>query len=133
MWPGWVSSRYQATATEHEGVGDPIGHRVEERPPHARPARRLGQGPVEQVGHGRGDQQDQAQTQAAGGDGPRRRHGEDQAQRGQVVRGDAGPLEGASDRLDYSVDAGTETSVKHLDNGSSAPDPAGKKGEVPAW
>ena len=53
MWPGMVVQQVPGHGAEDQGVGDPVGHRIEERAPHARPARRLGQGPVEQVRHRR--------------------------------------------------------------------------------
>ena len=89
---GWTAAgrRSRTPAPPNSmAVGDAVGNRVEERAPHARPARGLGHGAVEQVGDPGQHQQQQAQAQGTGADGDRRAEGHDQADRGDHVGGDA--------------------------------------------
>ena len=78
-----------------------------------RGARRLGHGPVEEVGQGGEDQQGQPGAQGAGADRDRRSDGDDHAEEGDVVGGDAGALELLADRLQLALRFGSEVAIEH--------------------
>ncbi len=101
-------------AAEHEdGIGDPVGDRVEEGAPDRRRARRLGDGAVEEVVHARDDEEDDGEVEVAGRHQDRRGSRRDQAGGGEHVCGDAMAVECLADRTGGPVDGGSPTAVEH--------------------
>ena len=68
-WAPLAEARYQATPPSSSAVGDPVGDRVEERAATRRGAGGLGDGAVEQVGHGGEDEEQKPATERAACDG----------------------------------------------------------------
>src|SRR5699024_5577103 len=69
---------------------------------------------VEDVGQRGEDQQNEAEAKMAGTDRDRRRDGHEDAENGEVVRGEAGALELGSHRPQRSLGVGPETAVEPL-------------------
>ena len=112
-WPSPRSRRYHAHADHEDGVGDAVGHRVEEGAPDRGGAGRLGHRAVEEVVQAGDDQEDDGEVEVARGDQDRRRGRRDEPGRGEHVSSDAMAVECLADRTGGPVDGGSPAAVEH--------------------
>ena len=107
-------------AAEEQRVGEPVGHRVEERAPLGRQARCLGDRSVERVGYAREDQQQEPEAKVSGADGDGCSACHRDADDRDDIGGDTGVAQTLTDRGQAPLDRRPPVAVEHSSKGTSA-------------